>query len=256
LSGDRQLARFFNTVGAGWSSAPAGGCGTGVDVGGTAGDSCPVPDAGISSPNHAVYQRRPATITPNTQNFDDPKISIWLKDTAIFRKLQNLPELRSQAEICFQRSELTADRSAKLRWFTLAEAWLLMADNMAERDLCDDSGVSDYQYLQREDEGALSKFLIGSKANRRKYRRQRVFKEGKITDPELKCVTDVIIRDLSESGARVQLAASHALPDDLGLYVVSERLLYPAVARWRKEEALGIQFVGPPRPTALCECII
>jgi hypothetical protein len=78
-----------------------------------------------------------------------------------------------------------------------------------------------------------------------------VLKEGKITNSELRCLANVVIRDLSESGARVQLPEGQALPDDFSLYIVTERLLYPAVARWREEKALGIQFVGEPRTTAL-----
>ena len=127
----------------------------------------------------------------------------------------------------------------------------MMADKMAKRDEHDGNGELSYQYLQRENEGTLSPFLVSSMANRRKHRRHRVLKEGKITNSEMHCLANVVIRDLSESGARVQLPESQALPDDFSLYIVTERLLYPAVARWREEKALGIQFVGEPRTTAL-----
>jgi hypothetical protein len=256
VSGDRQLASFRDPVGADWSSAPVGGSGTGVDVGGTGGDNYSDADVDISGLNHIVYQKRPASITPNSRKYYDGKASICSEETENSRKFQDILELRSQAESCFQRSELTTDRPAKLRWLTLAEAWLIMADKMDERNVHDGCGASVYQYLQREDEGALGQFLISSRANRRKYRRQQVNKEGKITNSEMCCVADVIIRDLSESGARLQLATSHVLPEDLILHIAPERLLYPAVTRWRDEEALGIQFVGEPRPTALYDGII
>ena len=62
-------------------------------------------------------------------------------------------------------------------------------------------------------------------------------------------VIDVKIRDMSASGARVQISANIVLPDNFNLLSVSERLLYPAVVRWRRGEAMGIEFVGEPRGT-------
>jgi hypothetical protein len=85
----------------------------------------------------------------------------------------------------------------------------------------------------------------------RKHRRQRVLKEGKIVSSDMNRVIDIKIRDMSESGALVHLPANVVLPDNFNLLIVSEKLLYPAVARWRKGEAMGIEFVGEPRPSAL-----
>ena len=62
---------------------------------------------------------------------------------------------------------------------------------------------------------------------------------------------DVKIRDMSSSGALVNMPANVVLPDDFNLLIVSERLLYPAVVRWRKGEAMGLEFSGEPRPSAL-----
>jgi hypothetical protein len=222
-----------------------------VDADGTAGENRTVPDADVPGHSHIIHQKRSATIAPNPQNYAAGKADTRSKETAYSEKFEVTPALRYQAEICFLQSELTTDRSAKLRWLTLAEAWLMMAGNMAGREIYDGCGISAYQYLQREDEGTLSRFLTSSAANRRKHRRQRVLKEGKITNSEMRCLANVIIRDLSESGARIQMPANQALPDDFGLYIVAEGLLYPAVARWREEKALGVQFVGEPWATAL-----
>ena len=38
-------------------------------------------------------------------------------------------DYRSQAEVCFRRSETTSDTASRLQWLTLANAWLLMAEN-------------------------------------------------------------------------------------------------------------------------------
>jgi hypothetical protein len=65
---------------------------------------------------------------------------------------RNITEFRDQAENCFRRSELTHDRASKLHWLTLAEAWLLLADNMGKRDVYDACGISIYQVpVRRED---------------------------------------------------------------------------------------------------------
>lgn len=65
---------------------------------------------------------------------------------------RNITEFRDQAENCFRRSELTYDRASKLHWLTLAEAWLLLADNMGKRDVYDACGISIYQVpVRRED---------------------------------------------------------------------------------------------------------
>jgi hypothetical protein len=243
-------------MGPDWSSVPSDGRSTGVEIDGAAGNKGPVPGNALPGRNHIVFPKRPVNIAPNPQNYDAGKAGIRPKEPAFSAKFKNIPELRYQAEICFQQSELTTDRSAKVRWLTLAEAWLMMANNIATREIYDGCGISAYQYLQQEDEGTLSQFLISSSANRRKYRRQRVLKEGKITNSEMRCLANVVIRDLSEGGARVQLPARQTLPDDFGLYIVAEGLLYPAVARWREENALGIQFVGEPLSTALLNGII
>ncbi len=66
-------------------------------------------------------------------------------------EFSDITEFRAQAEICFRQSELTNDKDSKLRWLTLAEAWLLLADNMGKRDVYDSCGLSVYHVpVQRE----------------------------------------------------------------------------------------------------------
>jgi len=85
----------------------------------------------------------------------------------------------------------------------------------------------------------------------RKQRRQRVLKDGKIVTADMNSLIDVKIRDMSASGALVNLPANVVMPDKFNFLVVSDRLLYPAVLRWRKGEAMGIEFTGESRPSAL-----
>jgi hypothetical protein len=67
-------------------------------------------------------------------------------------EFRNIKEFRAQAENCFHQSELTNNKGSKMRWLTLAEAWLLLADNMGKRDVYDSCGVSVYYVpVQRQD---------------------------------------------------------------------------------------------------------
>jgi hypothetical protein len=67
----------------------------------------------------------------------------------------------------------------------------------------------------------------------------------------MQCVTDVKICDISKGGAQLQMQSNIFLPETFSLLIVSEKLLYPAVARWRKSNRTGIEFVGESRPSAL-----
>jgi hypothetical protein len=84
----------------------------------------------------------------------------------------------------------------------------------------------------------------------RKHPRHKVLKEGKIVSSNLNSVVDVKIRDLSIGGAGVQMPVNTDLPDAFCLLVVSENMLYSAVAKWRKGEMMGIAFVGEPYPAS------
>jgi hypothetical protein len=67
-------------------------------------------------------------------------------------EFRNITEFRAQAENCFHQSELTNDRASKLHWLTLAEAWLLLADNLGKRDVYDSCGISVHHVpIQRQD---------------------------------------------------------------------------------------------------------
>ncbi len=85
----------------------------------------------------------------------------------------------------------------------------------------------------------------------RKEPRRKVLKDGKIVSTNLHGAIDVRIRDLSQSGALVELPIGTILPDSYGFLVVSESKLYPAVTRWRKGERAGIEFTGAPKPSSL-----
>ena len=47
-------------------------------------------------------------------------------------EFRNASEFRAQAEKCLRRSQLTDDRAAKLHWLSLAEAWLVLSENLGK----------------------------------------------------------------------------------------------------------------------------
>lgn len=72
---------------------------------------------------------------------------------------RKITEFRVQAGNCFRQSELTNDGASKLHWLTLAEAWLLLADNMGKRDVYDYCGISVYNVpVQRQDARQLPRW--------------------------------------------------------------------------------------------------
>jgi hypothetical protein len=87
--------------------------------------------------------------------------------------------------------------------------------------------------------------------NQRREPRRRVLKDGKIVSPTLHGAIDVRIRDLSNSGALVEIGVGTLIPPTYGLLVVSEEKVYPAVTRWRRGEKLGMEFTGPPKSASL-----
>ena len=89
------------------------------------------------------------------------------------------------------------------------------------------------------------------KSDLRKHLRKRVLKDGQLISEGMTSLVNVKIRDLSESGARVETAGIIDLPENFKLLVVSEKAVYPCIARWRRGNLIGIEFTGPPRPAGL-----
>jgi hypothetical protein len=84
-------------------------------------------------------------------------------------------------------------------------------------------------------------------SEKRRQRRGRVLKEGRIVlNDSSTALIDCIIRDRSESGAKLRVPAPTALPKTFGLLCVTEGLVYPAEVMWRRGDDLGVAFVGDP----------
>ena len=57
---------------------------------------------------------------------------------------------------------------------------------------------------------------------------------------------DCVIKDVSEVGARIKLAAESAiLPKEFELILLTEAISYPVLLRWRRDAECGVEFTGP-----------
>ena len=81
----------------------------------------------------------------------------------------------------------------------------------------------------------------------RKEQRKKALKDGKLISADMATMIDVKIRDLSAAGARVETSGPIKLPENLSLLIVSEKLIYGVLIRWRKGNLIGLEFKGKPR---------
>jgi hypothetical protein len=79
---------------------------------------------------------------------------------------------------------------------------------------------------------------------RRKSTRSRVLKGAKII-LGTSSVMDCVVRNVTNSGARVQIANTVELPDDLGLTFDSGYSIRQCRVVWRTMTETGVKFVRP-----------
>ena len=87
--------------------------------------------------------------------------------------------------------------------------------------------------------------------NQRSNPRYRVSKEAKVIYPDERGLVDVIIKDFSVGGARIQLRSSTDLSGEFHLFVPPEKMLYTVAVRWMKGNEAGLRFVSDPEYVAL-----
>ena len=80
--------------------------------------------------------------------------------------------------------------------------------------------------------------------DQRRYPRYRVMKDAKLIFTNKRGFMDVMLKELSVGGARVQLMNSTDLAGTLNLWVPSEKLLYSVAVRWKKDDDVGLEFVA------------
>ena len=87
--------------------------------------------------------------------------------------------------------------------------------------------------------------------NQRSNSRHKTAKDARVIYPDERGLVDVIIRDLSVDGARIQLKSSTDLSGKFNLFVPAEKMLYTVAVRWMRGPVVGLQFLSEPRHVAL-----
>lgn len=75
-------------------------------------------------------------------------------------------------------------------------------------------------------------------------RRQRVLKSAKIVLDDWRAI-DCTVRDLSETGAKIQVGGAHGLPHKFKLLMISDNSIRPVQIAWKHNDTIGVAFCGP-----------
>ena len=86
---------------------------------------------------------------------------------------------------------------------------------------------------------------------RRAERRKPVHKNGQIITGRSCTTIMCVIRDVSESGARLRLASTASIPKSFLLLIKDENVVVPAERVWGNTHEMGVKFTGPRR-SAFC----
>jgi hypothetical protein len=77
---------------------------------------------------------------------------------------------------------------------------------------------------------------------RRKETRRRILKAGKIMI-DSKSIFDCTVRNLTDTGASLELGSPVGIPDAFELYIPIDNLTHKCRVSWRQERKIGVQFV-------------
>jgi PilZ domain len=78
--------------------------------------------------------------------------------------------------------------------------------------------------------------------------RRKVLKTAKIVTFDKKTVLNCAIRDLSETGAKLIVEVSSAIPNEFQFFLQSDNTVRDAKVMWRKAGQIGVHFTSPPQP--------
>jgi hypothetical protein len=84
-------------------------------------------------------------------------------------------------------------------------------------------------------------------SEKRKSTRHRALKAGRVVYGNLSMTLDVIIRDMSEGGARLKVDANANMPGEFYFVVVADQLVAKSRVVWRSAREVGIEYLEPMR---------
>jgi hypothetical protein len=79
-------------------------------------------------------------------------------------------------------------------------------------------------------------------AERRSATRQKSFLQGRIYFNNRRSSVDCLIRDYSETGARLKFSETAAVPEAIELYIPNKEEVHRARVEWRSGDEMGISF--------------
>jgi len=91
------------------------------------------------------------------------------------------------------------------------------------------------------------------KQDQRAARRQRVLKQGLAQENPQTSAIGCVIRDLSETGARLKFEAMAAIPERFILHIPVDGIQIDCARRWIRGQECGVAFTSEPSPTALAK---
>jgi hypothetical protein len=80
--------------------------------------------------------------------------------------------------------------------------------------------------------------------------RRRVLKAGVVAYNGRHTTLPCSVRDVSDTGARLRIEGSIAAPDTFELIIPLDGLEASCQVAWRKDQDIGVQFIGAPRIVA------
>ena len=80
--------------------------------------------------------------------------------------------------------------------------------------------------------------------NNRIKRRSRVLKGAKLVHMRNWSLVDCVVRDLSETGARIVCGDQFAVANEFRFLVPTDNTIQNARVVWRRGDILGIEFIG------------
>ena len=95
---------------------------------------------------------------------------------------------------------------------------------------------------------AAGRAAEADQVERRASPRSRMLKKGKLILPNKISVYDCVIRDLSQTGARITCEETGNLPNELQLMFFAIREVRYVRVVWRRPGELGVEFLTPARP--------
>jgi len=81
---------------------------------------------------------------------------------------------------------------------------------------------------------------------KRKSTRKRVLRGGLIIFNDRRSTLSCMVRDVSDTGARLRVAKDAAVPDRFDLLIDTDGLEAPCTIAWRKGEDVGVRFDSAP----------